>query len=215
MGNNRRGDAVSDTRRRTFLAAVGAAGAGLLAGCIGGGNGDVDGGSSVSGGGDADWRTAELRTVRGDEPFTIAGLESPVVIQSFAVWCPKCRRQSEQLSEVTDSLTVVGLNIDHNEDAGKVRQHAEDNGFDRRFAVAPSGMTDSLVEAFGATVTNAPSTPVIVACSDGDAEFFSGPVNDPGTIRSTPTGDASRPPADVTIAQYNRLSGANFKYRQY
>ena len=89
---------------------------------------------------------------------------------------------------MTDSSTVVGLNIDHNEDPGKVRQHAEDNGFDRRFAVAPSGMTDSLVEAFGATVTNAPSTPVIVACSDGDAEFFSGSVNSAGTVRSAADG---------------------------
>ena len=32
MGNNRRGDAVSGTRRRAFLAAVSVAGAGLLTG---------------------------------------------------------------------------------------------------------------------------------------------------------------------------------------
>ena len=73
---------------------------------------------------------------------------------------------------MTDSSTVVGLNTDPNKDAANVRAHAENNGFDWRFAVAPSGMTDSLVEAFGATVTNAPSTPVIVACADGVAEFF-------------------------------------------
>jgi thiol-disulfide isomerase/thioredoxin len=188
MDHDKRGDAGPGTRRRAFLAAAGAAGAGLLAGCIGGGNGDGGGGSSVSGDGGAAWRTAELRTVRGDESFTIADLASPVVIQSFAVWCPKCRRQSEQLAEVSDSVTVVGLNTDPNEDAGKVRQHAEENGFDWRFAVSPSAMTDSLVEAFGTTVTNAPSTPVIVACGDGDVEFFSGSVNDAGTIRSAADG---------------------------
>jgi thiol-disulfide isomerase/thioredoxin len=187
MGNDRRDDAGAGTRRRAFLAATSAAGAGLLAGCVGGGN-DNGSGSGVSGEGDAAWRTAELRTVRGDESFTIAGLKSPVVIQSFAVWCPKCQRQSEQLAEVTDSVTVVGLNTDPNEDAGKVRAHAEENGFDWRFAVSPSAMTDSLVEAFGTTITNAPSTPVIVACGDGDAEFFSESVNGAAEIRSAANG---------------------------
>ena len=175
MDHDKRGDAGPGTRRRAFLAAAaGAAGAGLLAGCIGGGNGD----------GGAAWRTAELRTVRGDEPFTIADLASPVVIQSFAVWCPKCRRQSEQLAEVSDSVTVVGLNTDPNEDAGKVRQHAEENGFDWRFAVSPSAMTDSLVEAFGTTVTNAPSTPVIVACRGGGSTFMAGEIHSAEKIMS-------------------------------
>jgi len=122
------------------------------------------------------WRTAELRTVRDDEQFSIESLDGPVVVQSFAVWCPKCERQSKNMQELDDSVTVVGLNTDPNEDAAKVRDHAESNGFDWRFAVAPTEMTESLVDEFGTTVTNAPSTPVIVACESGESTFMSGGI---------------------------------------
>ncbi len=180
-----RSDRVS---RRRVLAAAGTLGAGLLAGCSGGGggdsgssNGDSDGGDGSGGGTDdgsgssgMSWRTTELTDVRTDEAFTIDGLEGPVAIQSFAVWCPKCERQSQELSKTDESVTVVSLNTDPNEDAEKVRQHAESNGFDWRFAVAPTEMTESLVEEFGTAVTNAPSTPIIVACDEGVVEFFSG-----------------------------------------
>jgi len=183
--------------RRRLLAATGGLGATLLAGCTGdpggggtGGSDDESDGGSGGDGSDGDggsaaaWRTAELTTVRGDESFSIAALSAPVVIQSFAVWCPKCQRQSEELAGLGDSVTVVGLNTDPNEDAEKVRTHAERNGFDWRFAVSPSGMTESLIDAFGTTVTNAPSTPVIVSCGDGRAEFMSGGIRSTNELRA-------------------------------
>jgi thiol-disulfide isomerase/thioredoxin len=208
------GDGPTDRwhSRRRVLAATAATGAGLLAGCLGGGGdpgGDGSGdGDSMDDGSDAGttdgsmddgstddsmddggtnasaWRTAELSTVRGDETFTIDGLDGPVVVQSFAVWCPKCERQSGELANVGDAATVVGLNTDPNEDAAKVREHAEEKGFDWRFAVAPSEMTKSLIDEFGSTVTNAPSTPVIVACEDGGTEFFAGSIQSAGEIES-------------------------------
>lgn len=181
--------------RRRIIAAAGAAGAGALAGCLGGdgesgtddaggdtGGDGADDGDAAGGGSDGSteeasataWRSTELTDVLTDEAFRIDELQGPVAIQSFAVWCPKCERQSESLSRVGESVTVVSLNTDPNEDAAKVRKHAEENGFDWRFAVAPTEMTQSLIDAFGAAVTNAPSTPIIVACDDGGAEFFSG-----------------------------------------
>ena len=190
VGSN--GDSAGRLTRRRFLAATGAAGVGVVAGCSGAGGGSTADSADNAGATDAaagsgptdagaqsanTWRTTELTTVRNDETFTVAGFDQPVVIQSFAVWCPKCEQQSEALSEVDNSVTVVGLNTDPNEDAAKVRQHAEDNGFDWRFAVAPTEMTESLIDQFGATVTNAPSTPVIVACQDGDATFMSGSIS--------------------------------------
>lgn len=186
--------------RRRLLAATGAAGAGLLAGCLGGGAGGGGGGQGgettdgsgeemtgesdgdgemtdeTDGGGGMGWRSIELTTVRDDEVFTVEELDGTVVLQSFAVWCPKCQRQSEALAEVTDSLTVVGLNTDPNEDAAKVREHAEENGFGWRFAVSPTEMTGALIDEFGTTVTNAPSTPLIVACEGGGAKFDAGGV---------------------------------------
>ena len=185
--------ATRRTSRRRLLATTGALAAGGLAGCLGGdgGNGGseaADGDTADEGDGDGSadegaWRTAELTTVRGEESFTLDGLEPPVVVQSFAVWCPKCGRQSEELAALADSTTVVGLNTDPNEDAERVRRHAEQNGFDWRFAVAPAEMTDSLVEAFGPTVVNAPSTPLVVVC-EGDATFDAGDVRSAEAVRA-------------------------------
>jgi len=134
---NGHGDAGDRSRlsRRRVLAASGAIGAGLLAGCSG--NGGDDGGSSDgnsaddgSGGGDdgsmddgsgdsgesmdaeMTWRMTELTDVLTEETFSIGGLEGPVAIQSFAVWCPKCERQSRELSNIDESglvLIVISL----------------------------------------------------------------------------------------------------------
>lgn len=197
-GHDDTGLGPNRTSRRNILAMTGATGVGVLAGCLGGGGSATGGGDDTSDsgdGGDSDagsmgdeseaaWRTTELRDVLTDETFSIDGLAGPVAIQSFAVWCPKCQRQSEELSKLGESVTVVGLNIDPNEDAAQVRQHAKDNGFNWRFAVAPTEMTESLVEAFGSTVTNAPSTPIIVACDGGGVEFFSGSQQSADQIRS-------------------------------
>jgi len=186
---------VDRRSRRGVLAAGGTLLASGLAGCLGGGgdgngdgNGDDMGSADDGSAGDAAWRTTELTTVRDEAQFTIDSLEPPVVAQSFAVWCLKCEQQSRELANLAESLTVVGLNTDPNEDASKVRAHAEDNGFDWRFAVAPTEMTESLVDAFGPSVTNAPSTPVIVACGDGTAEFDSGSIESADSVRSTADG---------------------------
>jgi len=222
-GRNDTGNQSIGISRRRVLAAAGAVGVGMLAGCSGGSDGDdasgdastgsggdtgddsagdgadgaadeesgdesTDSGSTAAkesaGGSGASWQTTELTDVLTEETFSVDGLGGPVVVQSFAVWCPKCQRQSEELSKIGESATVVGLNTDPNEDAEKVRQHAERNGFDWRFAVAPTEMTQSLVDEFGTTVTNAPSTPIIVACDDGVAEFFAGSQQSADQIRS-------------------------------
>ncbi len=185
MQNDTEADDIDggEPRRRDVLATTGAVGASLLAGCVGGGSGGNDSptsdeeDSSGTAGMNATWRTVALEAVRREETFTIESLDPPVVIQSFAVWCPKCEQQSRELTNLDDSITVVGLNTDPNEDAEKVRRHANDNGFDWRFAVAPTEMTESLVEEFGTTVTNAPSTPIIVVCEGGTTEFMAGSIN--------------------------------------
>lgn len=175
-------DARTATSRRAFLAAGGAAGTGLLGGCLGG---SVDAGSgsddstatatsTTDAGSDTDWQSIELSTVRGDETFTVGSLEPPTIIHSFAVWCPKCERLSNQLTAIEGEYTILGLNTDPNENAAKVRTYAEENDFGWRFAVAPTDLTDALVARFGSTVVNAPSTPVIVVCGDGTATFLSG-----------------------------------------
>lgn len=136
--------------------------------------GDSAADAEMGAGEEMSWQSRQLTDVLTGDSFTISGLAGPVVIQSFAVWCSNCQRQSEELVGLDASITRVGLNIDPNEDAAKVKQHAERNEFDWRFAVAPTEMTRSLIDEFGPTVTNAPSTPIIVVCDDGSTTFFSG-----------------------------------------
>ncbi len=237
MERNDSGDSPSRRTRREMLAAAGALGASIAAGCIGDddsgtdASGDGTGSSGASGGGrdgtdetgsgsmesatvtptgdetpasapettepsvsgadptpvgNTDWRAIELETVRGGETFTVDEFEKPVVLETFAVWCPKCTRQQRKLRGVDDAAVKVSLNTDPNEAAEQVRSHANDNDFDWRYAVAPAEMTQSLVDAFGTTVTNAPSTPVIVACPGGGASFFAGSgQTDAPTIEAT------------------------------
>jgi hypothetical protein len=126
---------------------------------------------------DAAWRTTDLTDVSNGETFTIGGFDGTVVLETFAVWCPTCTRQQKQLRGIAagmDAVAVVSLNVDPNEDAEKVRKHAEENGFGWYYAVAPTDVTKSLTDAFGSTVLNAPSAPVIVVCPDGSATVLEG-----------------------------------------
>lgn len=114
-----------------------------------------------------DWKTASLTDVRDRESFRIGAFERPVLLETFAVWCPACTEQQtqiEKLRERRDDFVAVSLNVDSNENATTVYEHAEDNGFDWRFAVAPTLVTDSLVDQFGPTITVAPQAPVVRDC---------------------------------------------------
>ena len=187
-----------DPGRRTFLAAAAGLAITGTAGCTGDdgesqdpistgepeSTGDGMGGTGTPPDDLAAWRTMELTDVQSGETFTIWGLDGPVVIQSFAVWCPKCEQQSNNIAGLDDSLSRVSLNTDPNEDASKVQEHASDNRFGWRFAVAPTELTDELRDEFGVSVLAAPSTPIIVACEGGGAMFRSGSTLSASEIES-------------------------------
>lgn len=154
--------------------------------------GDAMGGETDAGGMDGDdtggemgtdsesmasgWLGRELTDVTTGETFTVGQFDGPVVLETFAVWCPTCTAQQETLGELRsrmgEDVTVVSLNIDPNEDASKVRSHAADHGFDWRYAVSPPELTQRLVDEFGSVVTSAPSAPVVVVCPDGSAQLI-------------------------------------------
>jgi cytochrome oxidase Cu insertion factor (SCO1/SenC/PrrC family) len=172
--------------RRQVLAALSGVGVAGLAGCLGslGGEGNdtttdqadatTDGVSETEDGGGGDsapaWLTAELTDVQTGETFTVESLPKPVLLETFAVWCSTCLKQQTEIrafhEEVGDAVTSVTLNVDPNEDAEKVRQHLDRHGFDWRYAISPSAVTNSLVDQFGSTMTVPPRAPVVVVCED-------------------------------------------------
>jgi len=164
--------------RRAFFATV--AGTVALAGCVGG---DQSGGTNPEGeagqnaetanGEDGDWQTATLEDVTTGESFTVQQFDHPVLVHTFATWCPTCRGQQQEikryLDDAGDSVTAVDLTVDENDDAATLREHAKSNGFGWRFGVAPGDVTGALVEEFGRNVAVAPRSPVILVCPDGRA----------------------------------------------
>lgn len=171
--------------RRAVLSSVGAGALAGLAGCLSTGSGSGDptdagdsGGNESGGDGDgssADWRDISLTTVRGDESFTVGGLasEGPVLVETFAVWCSNCLRQQKTMidfHEANPDVTTVAVDIDPNEDAKKVRDHADKHGFDWRYAVAPSEWTKSVTSEFGSSMANAPSVPMLRVCGPDDVK---------------------------------------------
>jgi len=154
--------------RRAVLSAVGAGAVAGLAGCLSSG-----GGNDGQSGGGGDWRTLELSTVRGGESFTIADLagDGTLFVETFAVWCSNCLRQQQTMvdfHEANPDVTTVAVDVDPNEDAAKVRDHAEKHGFDWRYAVAPAEWTESITGEFGSSMANAPSVPMLRACGPED-----------------------------------------------
>lgn len=156
--------------RRTLLGGVGATALGGMAGCLGSDNGDSgDGGDRMSA--DPGWYEATLTDVLTDETFRIADFERPVLLEPFAVWCSNCQRQQEEMIDfheaVGDDVVSISINVDANEDAQRVREHAARHGFDWRYVVAPTAVSEALVDQFGSSIVNPPSVPMVLVCPDG------------------------------------------------
>lgn len=135
---------------------------------------------------ESDWMTTELTDIHTGDTFTIDSLDRPVLVETFAVWCTTCTQQQKEmqtLHEQTDNIVSVSLNIDPNEDVAAIQEHTERYGFDWRYAVAPSAMTQDLIDEFGRSITVAPQAPMILICPDGTTERLPDGVKPAETLR--------------------------------
>ena len=117
------------------------------------------------------WLATELTDVATGETFTLAEFAgTPILLESFAVWCPICTNQQKQVralhEEVGDEVVSIALNTDPNEDDDKVAAHIARHGFDWRYAVAPAELILALKDEFGVGILNAPSAPMVLICPD-------------------------------------------------
>lgn len=129
------------------------------------------------------WRDFELHDVVSGDNFRIADFkDKPVLLESFAVWCPTCTKQQKLTKalhkEIGDAVVSISIDTDPNEDEAIVKDHATTNGFDWYYAVAPAAMSRSLIDEFGINVVNAPSVPMILICTDGSAQMLKSGVKD-------------------------------------
>jgi cytochrome oxidase Cu insertion factor (SCO1/SenC/PrrC family) len=122
------------------------------------------------------WLDTELKDVVTGETFKISDFKGkPILLESFAVWCPICLKQqfeTQESMDLDDNVVHISIDTDPNEDEDIVKQHVSTYGFDWYFAVAPVEMTRALVDEFGFTIVNAPSAPVLLICEDQTTRFL-------------------------------------------
>jgi thiol-disulfide isomerase/thioredoxin len=119
----------------------------------------------------------ELTDVATGQKFKISDFKGkPVLLESFAVWCPTCTSQQREIKKLKEkegeAIVHISLDTDPNEDEAKVREHIQRNGFDWYYAVSPIELTTALIDEFGLTIVNAPSAPVILICPDQSTRFL-------------------------------------------
>lgn len=173
--------------KQVYWYAAAGIGVALLAGILIAGTGGTRSAPGTANG-SAQWKHVELTDVRSGETFTISEFDRPVLIESFAVWCPTCTRQQKETKtlheQVGDDIVSVSVDTDPNEDAAKVRDHIQRHGFDWRYVVAPPEFTQSLIDDFGRSVVNAPLVPMIVVCPDGTTERLPDGVKPASTLQA-------------------------------
>jgi thiol-disulfide isomerase/thioredoxin len=135
-----------------------------------------------------DWKEISIRDVRTGNDFKISDFKGkPILVESFAVWCPTCTKQQQEIKklheDVGDSVVSVSLDTDPNEEESQVKEHTEQNGFDWYYAVSPKDLTQSLIDEFGVGVVNAPQAPVILVCEDLSTRLLDRGVKDTDELK--------------------------------
>jgi thiol-disulfide isomerase/thioredoxin len=74
------------------------------------------------------WMDIQLKDIATGNNFKISDFKGkPVVLESFAVWCPTCLKQQKEIKELKsregNAIIHISLDIDPNEDEAKVREH--------------------------------------------------------------------------------------------
>ena len=121
----------------------------------------------------------ELKDIATGKNFRISDFsDKPVLLESFAVWCPTCTAQQKVTKkfhdEVGDSVISISIDTDPNEDESRILEHIEKNGFNWYYAISPVELTRSLIDQFGIGIVNAPSVPMILICGDKATMLDSG-----------------------------------------
>jgi thiol-disulfide isomerase/thioredoxin len=126
---------------------------------------------------EAGYMDLPLQDIMSQEQFSLSDFAGrKVLLQTFAVWCSKCKRQQIQLAElreeVGDDVVIISLDVDPNESVETVRTHISENGYDWYVAIAPPDFTQLLMQSFGSVVVVAPAVPMILINEDGETRLL-------------------------------------------
>lgn len=118
-----------------------------------------------------DWTELTLTDITTQENISVSEFEGePVLVETFAVWCPTCKRQQEEVQQL--ETAHITINIDPNENEQLVQDYMQEHGFEGHYAIAPQEYTQELINEFGVSIANAPSSPIILVCADQSAQLL-------------------------------------------
>jgi len=127
------------------------------------------------------WQTLSLTNAHTGQTFSFADFAGKtVLVEPMATWCTNCRRQQGNLREARaqlgeDKYAYISLQIETNVSNQELAQYADDLGFEWTFAVVTPELLQELINTFGRTITNPPSTPHFIIRPDGTTtELFTG-----------------------------------------
>ncbi len=136
-----------------------------------------------------DWFSVQLQNINSGETFTVQDLNGKVVlVETMAVWCSNCLRQQRQVKSLhellgeRDDFVSLGLDIDPNENADKLKGFVDQNGFDWYYAVAPAEVSRNLSNLYGAQFINPPSTPMLIVDRHGEVHLLPFGIKDAQTL---------------------------------
>ncbi len=118
---------------------------------------------------DPAWFSMALTNVHTGEAFAIQDLKGKVIlVETMAVWCSNCLKQQTQVKALhglvggRDDFVSIGLAIDPNEDASKLKGFVDEQGFDWLYSVSPADVSREIAALYGDQFLNPPSTPMLL-----------------------------------------------------
>lgn len=111
------------------------------------------------------WTQLPLVNARTGETFTLAHFAGRTVfVEPMATWCPLCRSQQQVVASALPNLdssqyVFISLSVGEFIEDQDLAIYANNNGFNWIFAIATEELVQALVDTFGFSVQNPPSTP--------------------------------------------------------
>ncbi len=154
-----------------------------------------------------EWQLIELTDARTGEPFTLGDFYGKVVfVEPMATWCTTCRTQMRnivsviaelealtELNELAESqddeldfdpenIVFIGLSVETNLNPARLADYVDAQGFEWTFAVIPVELLALLVDEFGRSVLNPPSTPKFIIRPDGTFTDLANGIKSPEQV---------------------------------